>query len=367
VAGNRTARGEALSLDSVGQELLLSLGPLALVLAAVSLLLFRPLRALLPALAVVVTGIAAMAAANLIYSRHVLPVSAAVVVLAAAGAAACLKRLKEGPTRSVAAALLAAGLVVPPAMQSLPLAARYVRPAAVDLAGEWIEARFPARARVATSFARFGLPERFEVRSFPSWAEAPIDALRQYEIVVTGSPEELQSTAQARLLASFGGSSRIDGQAVVLELPRPAVERVSATELHADVGDGRAAAAWDGDPSTSWSAPEGALTLTALWPDAREVALVELETVGSAAAWAQTTSFEGRSADAKQWRPLAVFRLGPVNPTRGRRGSAPEHAWALTPPRLLTGIRIVRRAGAASEVAEIRVFARSGQAPTTAR
>jgi hypothetical protein len=353
--GNKAVQGRGLALGDVAGELLVSVGPLPVLLAAVAALWGGPRRLAGAAGAVVAANVLVLAFANLIYSRHVLVLAAGVVVLAAAGAAGLRERWPATFGSPVGAAVLVLAVLLPAARQSVPLAVAYARPSPADRVAEWIEGHAAAGSAVATSYPRLDLdPARFEVRTFDSWKEIPAAALPHYDLLVLRSDGERAELPAAEVLASFAGGRQ---PVSVVHVARPALARIAPTTVEATTAPERAAAAFDGDPASVWPLPTGEATLTARWNEPREVQRVELD-VGAREGWPQTVTLEGWEPGRDRPTPLRIFGVRPNHPSRQRASGPAGQVFVVDPPVMLVGLRMVRPDGGAWDVAELRVMAR---------
>jgi hypothetical protein len=237
----------------------------------------------------------------------------------------------------------------------VPLAVSYARPGPADRVAEWIEGNVAAGAVVATSYPRLDLdPARFEVRTFDSWKRIPAAALPHYDLLVLRSDGERAELPAVEVLASFAGGRQ---QVSVARVPRRALARIAPTTIEATVAPERAAAAFDGDPTTGWAVPAGEATLTARWDDPREVQRVELD-VGARDGWPQTVTLEGWAPGPHRPTPLRIFGVRPNHPSRQRASGPAGQVFVVDPPVTLVGLRMVRPDGGAWDVAELRVMAR---------
>jgi hypothetical protein len=291
--------------------------------------------------------------ANLIYSRHVLLLAAAVAALSGAGMAGVLDRMAAGwPRRTVAATLLAL-VLVPPSLLSVPLAVAFARPGPADLAGEWIERNARERPLVGTAYEQFDLAaDGFEVVTFEDWWEVPRSALSQFDLLVV-RPRDRAAVPALRVLAEFGASTT--GHTIVGSGPRAPLSRLRPDEVRGPEG-GSPPAAFDADPSTSWDAPAGPVTISVLWRRPAEVVRVELEVDGRDDSWPQRIAWEGLAEGARAWSPLRVFPLRPHNRARQRADAPHGQVFVLTPPVELRGLRLIRAQGPEWGIAELSVL-----------
>lgn len=360
-AANRLAQGDASGTSAPLLILADALGPVGCALAVASLALFRPRRVLAPMVAVVVTAVVALVPANLVFPRHLVPVAAAATVLVALGWKGVADRLPAGRVRPAVVAALALGALLPPAIASSRLVARYLRKPAVDHAAEWIE-RNVAAGRVAVGMDRFALdPARFEVRSVRSVRALPLEARRHFDVILANR-REAADWAGLTPLATFESEEADAGLALVAlrSAEAPAVRMGAPVAVRSSREDGAAAAAFDDDPASVWHAPPGSGWLEARFGGPVEVARVEIDAGPEPAAWPQDLALLG-TRDGQRFERLEVFLLRPNRPARQRAGTPHGQAYAVLPPRPLLGLRVERSAGGPWSVAAVRVFALTGR------
>lgn len=361
-AANRFAQGDA---SAAAAPLLIvagALGPVGCALALLAVPLFRPRRALIPLVTVLVAAAVALLPANLVFPRHLVPVAVVTPVLAAAGWRGVADLLPAGRVRRAALAILAIAALAAPAAASARLVARYLRVPAVDRAAEWIEGRVGAPARIAVSMDRFALdPARFEVRSIPSLRGLPREAARRFDLVLA-TRREAEGWPGFERVATFESEEQDAGLSLVVLRPlneRPSVpsppDRLGASHDEAGVS-----AAWDRDPATVWKAPEGPGWVEARWTDAVDVDRVEVEAGPEAGAWPQDLVLLG-ATDGRAFQEVDAFMLRPNRPAKQLRGGPHGQVYVLTPPRPLLALRIERRAGGPWSLAAVRVFALTGR------
>lgn len=356
--GNLALSGRRLALGTVLGHFRLNLGLVALLLAGVGLVWFRPRKPLWPALALVVAAIAAMAMANKVFPRHVLLATTTAAFLAAMGFAALLQR----GMRATLGAVLAVAALASPALSSVSLANRYRGPTAADRAVTWVESNASSPALILTTLEPFRVdPARFEVRAVDSLAALAPEALAQYDLVVTsGKPPARLPDAQ--VLASLGEAAGSDEGGVTILRARagatlrvaPAPRRVLAS--HAPEAARRA---WDGDAASSWEAPAGPVWMSAEWDAPLTVVRIEVEVGAEGRSWPQELEWQGLSTEGETL-PLRTEALRPKRPRRQRVGAPHGQIYVLAPPRALAGIRLVRADGKPWELAEVRVLAAAG-------
>ena len=359
-AANRFAQGDASAAAAPLAIVATALGPVGCVLALAAFPLSRERRALLPWLAVVITAVVALAPANLVYPRHLVPVAVVTPLLAAAGWRAVGDRLAGRPVRTTVLALLGLATLLPPAAASARLVQRYLRAPAVDRAAEWIEGHVSAPALVAVSLDRLALdPARFEVRTLRSFRELPAEVPEHFDLVVA-TRREAQGWAAFTTLASFESEEPDAGLALLALRPlkSPSARVIPPGRLRASHDAAAVAAAWDRDPRSTWEAPEGPGWTDTVWPEAIDVDRIEVEAGPDPEAWPQDLSLLG-TPDGESWRPLAVFGLRPNRPAKQRSAGAHGQVYVLTPPLPLRGVRIARAAGGPWSLAAIRVIAKA--------
>jgi hypothetical protein len=199
---NQEARGGASGLAAALPGILDSVGPVGVLLAAGSLWLVRPRRAPLPAAATLATSLAILVPAAFVYPRHLVPPGALLAVLAGAGFGALLAR--AGP-RAAPFGLSLAALCLPfQASDSVRLVARYVRPAAIDRAADWIEAHVSGPALVLAALPRVAIDSRrFEVRRTARLQDVPAAVAAQYDLLVTDITRDAAALDGFRTLVRF--------------------------------------------------------------------------------------------------------------------------------------------------------------------
>jgi len=353
--GNLALSGRGLALDTVLGHFKLNLGHVALLLAMVGLVLFRPSKPLWPALALVVAAIAVMAMANKVFPRHVLLATTTTAFLSAMGLAALLQR----GMGAALGAVLAIAALASPALSSVSLASRYRGPTAADRAVAWVESNAASPALILSALDPFRVdPARFEVRIVDSLAALSPEALAQYDLVVTsGAPPA--RLADAQVLASLGEAAGSDegGVTVLRARDSPTLEAAPAPRtVLASHAPESARRAWDGDASSSWEAPAGPVWMTAEWSAPLTVVRIEVEVGAEGSSWPQDLEWQGLNAEG-ELAPLRTEALRPQRPRRQRIGAPHGQVYALVPPRALSGIRLVRSDGKAWSLAEVRVLA----------
>jgi 4-amino-4-deoxy-L-arabinose transferase-like glycosyltransferase len=358
-AANRFAQGDA-SLAAAPLWIVAgALGPVGCVLALAGVLLFRPRRVLLPLVAVVIAAAVALAPANLVYPRHLVPVAVVTPLLAAAGWRAAGDRLAAGRSRAAVLAALLLATLAPPAVASLRLVGRYLSAPAVDRAAEWIEGHVPAPARVAVSLDRFALdPARFEVRTVRSFRELAPDVRAHFDLVVA-TRRETEGWPGFITLSTFESEEPDAGLALLALSPvaPPSVRQAAPGRLRASQGQEGVGAAFDQDPGSAWEAPSGPGWVETLWAEPIEVDRVEVEAGPGPQAWPQDVVLLG-TVDGASWQAIDVFGLRPNRPAKQRSGAPHGQVYVLTPPLTLRGVRLERAEGGPWSLATVRVIAR---------
>jgi hypothetical protein len=350
VGENRFVRGEGSAIGDALGLLLMTAGPVACALALLSLASRGPARDVIgPAAAVVIASFAIMAPANLVYPRHVLPAATVLPFLAAAGLRLVRERLAPRVRPLVVTGLVLAALWIP-AGRAWPVVAGALRPAAVDLAAEWVEAHLPSPARLATSLGRFQLDEdRYEVRYAESLGAVAPNALGQYDAVVARTRGEVEALAAYETLVQFPSEHGDPGRPItVLRPPHP---RLSAAPD---------AIAWR-PAAPPLVLPDGPGAIELRWAEPIRPARVEVE-VGPETQWPQPLELMG-SRDGVGWQRLHAEALRPTRPHRQRRGA--PHGQALVPyeERELLFLQVRRPEGGEWRATAVRVFVRAPPAP----
>jgi len=341
---NRFLQGSGTSIQATPSLLTLSLGVPACVIALFSVLGWaRPPVA--AAWAIVMGMVAATIPANLVNPRHVIPAETAAAFLFCVG----LARLGRRPA---VVAVLATTAVISPVGETVELVARYLRPAAVDQAAEWIDGHVPGPALVATSLSRLRLPpERFEVRLLTSLDEIPRVALPHYDLLVATTVAEVDFV-RVPALASFPSEEGHEGRPVTV---MPAPHRGPMAVLPPDRmvfsrHDAGSERAWDGRGDTCWAAPGGELTIEAEWDTPRVLERIDVE----AAAWPEPLRLFGLD-ELGRWLRLDLDSLRPTRAARQRVGSRFGQIYVLAPPRRLSALRIERGPGLEWSLCEVRL------------
>lgn len=323
-ASNRAGGADGGALRSVAWLLFVNLGPMGLLFAAVGAALHRPWKTVAPCVAVVLGGVLAMLPAKLVYPRHVLTVSAAAALLAALGVAALVRKAKGASLAPIVGGLIAAAVLVPPAIDGVRLAIRYSRTPAIDSAASYIEARPDAPALVGTTLPRLRLdPDRFEVRS--AGPDVPRAVLGHYPLLVVRPDEAGDWPVQA----TFDGP----GEEQPLVVVRPPDVAVVAWPLQ-------------------WTSDRGGAKLESVPREPFAVERIEIE--GDATAL-RSIVLEGRLPGNPQFVALPRWPLRPGRLARQRPGVAAGQIYVVWPPATLESLRI-RHGGAA--LANIRVLGR---------
>ena len=355
---SRALQGEGLALDSVIVQLERNVGLVGLFLAGAALLLFRPLRPLLPAASVVLATLVVMAPANMVYPRHVLPATAALALLSAAGLSGLARAL--GPRRrgTLVAAVLGGLAVLLPLRSSVTVALRFLQPTAGERAIAWLEETVTGPALVGWFLKRFPAGDRpFEVRLFNSLDELPVAALGHFDFFVAG-PGTADALRGLEVVQRFcERRSPPDCEVTVFRPTVPFTHLLAPlpSTVTASAHPERARAAFDSDPATVWPGEAGASCLAARWPLALTVARIDVEVDGGASSWPQALRLEGLAEDGTAG-PIEVFPLRPTRPARQRRSGPHGQAYVLMPPTAVHGLRLRRAFGQAWGVAEVHVF-----------
>jgi hypothetical protein len=316
------------------------------VLALVALALFRPRRELAPAAAALAVALAAILPAQIVYPRHLLGPSALVALLAAGGVRAVHDRLPGRPSIRAAVATAVALLALVPLLRpTLAAAAGFRSPDALDRAAAWMEKTVPGRPLVATSYPRFAVEERFEVRYWTppgdlAMADVPPEVLRHYDVVAS-------STAALRALSEQGLSFhaiRVFGEgedATALGFPEPPPlvpllpDRVDAA------GDAKdAAGLWSG--TSGWRTADTEGWIAAEWDAPRAIARIDLVADASGGFTPLGVVIEGRDPAAR-WRRLRVWPLRPKTLSQQDAQAPHGQVFVVAPPASLTGLRIAGR------------------------
>jgi len=355
---SRALQGQGLALGSVVGNLTQNVGPLGMLLAAASPLLFRPLRLILPTASVVLATLIVMAPANMVYPRHVLPATAALALLSAAGLSG-LARVLGPPRRGTLVAVALGGLaVLLPLRSSMTLALRFLQPTAGERAIAWLEETVTGPALVGSLLTRFPADDqRFEVRLFDSLHELPGAALGHFDFLVAG-PGTAGPLPGLGVVQRFCESRSPPDCEVTVFRPTAPFARLPAplpSTVTASTYPERARAAFDSDAATIWPGVAGASWLEARWPLALTVARIDVDVDGSASSWPQELHFEGLAEDGTAG-PIEVFPLRPVRPARQRRSGPHGQAYVLVPPTTVHGLRLRRGAGPVWGLAEVHVF-----------
>jgi hypothetical protein len=328
-----------------------NVGVVGLGLAALSLVLFRPLARLIPPLAVVALSVLVMLPARLVYPRHLLVPSAVLALLAACGLSGLVGRIASPRLRQAAAAFLCVAVLAVPTRSSVSLALRYLQPTSVDRAAGFIEASFPGHTLVATGLPRFALlRDRFEVRSWAPLHNCPPVVLRHYDLVVA-TREELAGLG-FRLLREFDDGSDALGVAAPA---RPSLERVVPTAAAASHDPGHSLGPWLG--ASSWRSPEGGAWISGEWAVARRIERVEVVSDEAGGLRPQWLELEGRSDADSAWTKLDVWPLRPGRLSRQSADSPAGQIYVMAPTVPLVGLRLSSQGGSAWGLARIDVLA----------
>ncbi len=326
---NQDSRGGEGGLRLAAAGISASAGPLGTALAALALLLVRPRRALLPAAAVLGASLLALSGAAFVYPRHLVPPGAALAVLAGAGFGALLVRTgRRGPLVGLA---LAGVAVAGQAAQSLPVVLKYARPAAVDLAAEWLEANVSGEALVLSALPRFTIdPSRFELRRAARLEDVAPSVAAQYDLLVTDITRDADALLGVRVLARFASEDGVAERTLSVLAPvgRPQLVPVAPTAIE-----------------RSQAAIEIAFVPARLFR-------VEL----LADTWPRDVRVEARSGPDAAWRGARAEALRPTERDRRRRGSRDGQLYLL-PGETVAGLRLSADRPGPWTAAELRLFA----------
>jgi 4-amino-4-deoxy-L-arabinose transferase-like glycosyltransferase len=342
---------ERLGLRALLPMLQYDAGPLALLVAVASLLLWRPAAHIAASAAVVVCSVAAMALATMTFPRHALVPLAAGTVLAMAGLAGLQARLPARGAR-LAMALAAVLVLAAPVARSSRLFARQLQPSGAQLAQAWLAANLAAPARVATSLYGMPLPrDRFEVRSQLVLADLPLSFLAHFDAVVARDGE-LAFPVSWTEAARFETGETPAALLVVRPAARPPRRLAPLpTAFDASVRPGDAARTFDGDPATAWGAGPGRGWVEARWDAPIPIERVEVDAGDDRQGPQRWWLLGGESGELERLEaPRLRPRFGQIH------GLAPGQVFVLTPPRPLAALRLVRQQGEQWSVAEIRVY-----------
>ncbi len=340
-------------------------GPMGLALAVAAPLLFVDRKRLLPLVATVAAGMAAMAPAAFVYPRHVVPVAAAVAVLAGVGFAALVLRAGRGAW--VAGLMLVAASLPLQARDSVRLTRHYLEPSAVDLAAEWLEAEASRGGFVATSLPRLALaPERFDVRRLPELLAVSRAVLGQFDLLVAVGVKEAVGLSGFPVLATFPSEDGLEQRLVTILGPpvdaRTDLLRVPIASTGASANVEQARLAVDGASASVWRAPAGPGYLELAFAGAVRPLRIEIETGPEPEAWPQRWRLTARSGTG-EWREFVSEFLRPANDEPQREGVPHGQVFAAGSAQSVTGLRLERPRGGPWSVAEIRVLVRDAEAP----
>lgn len=366
-AAARGPDGQAASAAELASLYILqNVGLAGLGLAVAGLVLFRPRRPLVPCLAALVTAIAAILPAQLVYPRHVLVPSALLIVLAGCGVRAVHDRLRPAGdvVRVAAMVALAALVLIPPARTAFALAARFRGPSPLDQAASWIEKNVPGQPLVATGYPRLVLADRFEVRHWTPPTDVPLAdlppaLLRHYDLVV-GPAADLEAVAGQGMrwrVRTF--DDRSTATAVAFPDP-PSGTPVVPSKVEASEAVAEASGAWAGSSPWRSAGPEG--WISGRWDRPRPIIRIELVADAAGGFTPQGVVLEGCHPDGR-WRRLRVWPLRPRT-LSGQDPRTPHgQVFILDPPADLLGLRVAGRGSTAWGLSRIAVFAepRSGE------
>jgi hypothetical protein len=240
---------------------------------------------------------------------------------------------------------------------TVTLLQRYLRPAAVDAAAQWIAREVKGPALLVTSLPRLQLPpERFEVRLIGSLDELPMEAPPRYDLLVATTRRELLRLSALPQVAQFPSEDGDDDRPITVLRPRrgdvPQEQRPDTTTASFADPYGRL---WDGDAATCWEVPSGASTMEARWNTARRIDGVELSAGARPDDWPQPIRLSGLADTG--WRRLDVEPLRPTRSIRQRPGTPHGQTFLLVPPLSLAGLRVERASGPAWALCELRALA----------
>lgn len=329
-----------------------NLGPAGLGLAALSVVLFRPLAGLISGLTVVAFSVMVILPAHLVYPRHLLVPSAILALLAACGFRGLLQRLKSPRRRAAVAVVASVAVFAPPARNSLSLAAGYLRPSSVDLAASWMEANIPRHALVATGLPRFVLDrDRFEVRS---WVPlCPPSVLRHYDLVVI--PYDQLPDLGLRRFSTYRLFDDGSGPVAVVTSELPSLKRVVPTTTAASHQADHSAGPWLG--TSSWRSPGGGAWISGEWQSPLMIERVEVISDEVAGLRPQWLELEGQVDPGGPWKKLDVWPLRPGKLSRQAADSPLGQIYVLAPPLKLAGLRVSGRDPVAWGVGKVTVLA----------
>ncbi len=353
---NRALQGRGGAFGDVANYFVFDVTYPGLLLAALALVLRRPRREMLPALALVASTILATAPANKVYSRHMLSATAATIVLAAIGFDALVARFASPSGRGVAAAVVAALVLVSPAREAAWMAWTYRGPTAADQAVAWVEANLPGRGLIASAADPFE-PDRarFEVRApVPVFDLAP-EVRAHYDALVASGPIP-KGHADLETAASIcTGPRSVPCEFTILRPRARPLLSLAPPPSAVGAGGDDAHAAVDGDPATVWLAPAGPTSLVLRWNEAQRVVRVDVDVDAREGSWPQEITWDG-IAEGGDEQPLAAETLRPARARRQRESSPHGQAYVFASPSPVRELRLRRAKGDPWGIAEVRIF-----------
>jgi hypothetical protein len=229
----------------------------------------------------------------------------------------------------------------------------------MDRAAAWLERNVPGQPLVATSYSRFVLADRFEVRHWTPPGEVPltdvpVDVLRHYDLAAAPRGELDALAAQGlawRAVRAFGEGP--DATAIGFADP-PVVSAVIPTSVEASDDAAAAAKVWAG--AGAWRTDRGDGWIAGEWERPRSITRVDLAAVPGIDFAPQGVVLEGRSADGR-WRRLRTWALRPRTVSQQDPGAAHGQVFVLAPAVDLVGLRVAGRGRAGWGLARIAVGA----------
>jgi len=351
---NRVLQGRSGSLGDVANYFVFDVGYAGLALAVLALVLHRPRRDLLPALALVATTIVATAPANKVYPRHLLSATAFTIVLAALGFDAVMARTPAA-ARSIGAAAVGLLVLVPAAREAGSMAWTYRGPTPADQAVAWVETHLPGPRLLASAVETFAPdPRRFEVRApVPVFDLAP-EVRAHYDALIAAGPIP-KGHPDLEAAAEICTARGVPCEFTILRPVAPPRLSPAARPVRVEGNAGDPRSALDGDPATVWLAPAGPTSLVLQWSEPQPVVRVEVDVDDRESSWPQPIVWEGAGPDGVE-RSLAAEVLRPARTRRQREGSPHGQAYVLTPAASLLELRLLRSGGEAWGLAEVRVL-----------
>lgn len=222
------------------------------------------------------------------FDRFLLPAQPALAALAGHGldgilGLAWFRKKKFG---SAAGAVLVAGILVPPSVESLRYLRTRLSPSVRDEVREWALERFPPGTRIAVS--RLGPSFRgtpFAESRFVRFDESTFPLLAHFDFLVSAAIDDPEVLARFREIARFEPRGPGGGHTqVVYRVPdrmKPSYRRVplDAAQIATDFNPGEIANLVDGNPTTGWQAgpPDRPQRIDVELKEPRRIALVVLE------------------------------------------------------------------------------------------